>query len=121
MPKQDQKRPGITWPLAAAAIAITLGLAGMSVALAFAGWKPESIVGFVIALGSGLGAVLGVVGKMMIINADQSERIEEIAENTNGNLRRIIQTEVRSAIGQSVTTAVQSAYGTGRDHEASGQ
>jgi hypothetical protein len=82
----NQKRPSVSWPVALAAVAIVLGLAGMSVALAFAGWKPESITGFVMALGTGLGSILAVVGRMLSVNADQTQALAEIHESTNGKL-----------------------------------
>lgn len=116
------KRPSVSPTVATAAVLIVLGMAGMAVLLARAGWKPESITGFVTALALGLGSLLAVVAKMLGINADQSEQLAEIHENTNGRLDARIQAAVEKAVTNrlqpAVKAAVHEAYGAGRDDEA---
>jgi hypothetical protein len=111
-------RPAVSGPLAVAVCVLVLGLAGAVVALAFAGWSPEAIIGFTAASGAGLASVLAVVGRMLTITADQTQTLSEIHDHTNGELRALIQREVRTAIGQTVAKAVKEAYGAGRDEEA---
>ena len=93
------------WTAIAGAI-VVLGIFGMAMGLAFAGWSPESIIGLVSGLTAVAGALLPVVYKTLIETNKQTDVLHEIAENTNGKLRAIIRSEVRSAINTPVSPDV---------------
>lgn len=90
---------------------VVMATMGMVVGLAFAGWKPESITALAIGVGAPLATLIGVVAKVLGINAEQSKTINEIAENVNGNLTARIRREFNSILNdREVSAARRAAY-----------
>ena len=74
--------------------AIVLGLLAAGVALAYAGWKPEAIGGLLTAIGTVAGALLVVLPKL----AGLQEKVDQVAQQTNGALRSHITDTVRTEL-----------------------
>lgn len=79
-------------------VVLVLGLFGMAVALAFAGWKMESIIGLTGGLGTVAGVLLAALSKLGTI----SNKVDQVAHQTNGVLRQTVaqeaSTQVRAAL-----------------------
>jgi Na+-transporting methylmalonyl-CoA/oxaloacetate decarboxylase gamma subunit len=76
-------------------------LFGMIVALAFAGWKPESITGMFLGLATLLAAVTAAVRKAEVVEAktdQQSESLATIERQTDGELKAAIAEAVAEGI-----------------------
>lgn len=93
------------WTMIAAAI-IAIGICGMAVGLAFAGWETGSILGLVTGLAATAGGLLPVAYKTLLQTNKQTDVLHEIAENTNGRLRALIRSEVAAAINGSKSSQV---------------
>jgi hypothetical protein len=89
------------------AVAIVIGLLVAAVALAYAGWKSESIVGLLTAIGTLSTGLL--VGVARLVSVEQ--KVDQVARQTNGALRdhvtETVRTELRAALadqlGQPIT------------------
>lgn len=109
-------------PTAIVASVGILGAVGLVVALIFAGWSSEAIIGFgTLALGLVAGQATAA-RKAATIEAKtdhQTEQLTTIASQTDGELRQAIADAVADGIERSTRYAAQ-AYGRGRDDEAAG-
>lgn len=90
-------------PQAAVAIAGIVAVAGMLVALILAGWSPEAIVGFVVAIAGVAAGQFMNTRKAAEIDAKtdvQTEKIDTIVEQTNGQMRAAISEAVQDGIAK---------------------
>lgn len=84
----------VTWVVAAAAI-VLLGLFGAGVALAYAGWKPESIAGLLTAVGTVGAGLLVALGKLL---TDINRKVEQVVHQTNGAQRTMVEDVLRAEL-----------------------
>lgn len=88
------------WPIVLAILFVVLGLLGAAVALAYAGWSQESIIGLLLGLGTIAGTTLPLIGKILSDTHAQTETINEIHDNTNGKLRAAVEAAVTKALDE---------------------
>lgn len=84
--------------LLVAVVVVVLGLLGSGVALAYAGWSPESITGLLLGLGTVAGTILPLVAKVLTETRQQTKTLDEVKESTNGRMHQTIDTAVQAAI-----------------------
>lgn len=89
-------------------VVVVLGLFGAGVALAYAGWKPESIIGVCTGLGTVAITLLVALGKLGNVQERAADRVEQVAQQTNGALREHISTEIRTALSEHLGEPVNS-------------
>lgn len=76
-----------SWPQAAVVIAGVVALAGLTGALALAGWSPEAISGFVLAIAGILAGQYVQARKTSEVSAktdEQTELLHTVVSQTNG-------------------------------------
>lgn len=79
-------------------VAIVIGLLVAGVALAYAGWKSESIIGLLTAIGTLSTGLLVTVARLVSVE----QKVDQVARQTNGALRdhvtETVRTELRAAL-----------------------
>jgi len=81
--------------VAFAAVILLLGLFGAGVALAYAGWRPESIVGLLTAVGTVGAGLLVALGKLL---GDLNRKVDQVVHNTNGAQRAMMSEVIRAEL-----------------------
>jgi uncharacterized transporter YbjL len=104
-PDQQARYSGPPWPVALCAALVVAGLLAAGVVLAEAGWDSGQIIGMLTGFVTVAGGILAALGKLMADHRtlvdkqdDQSATLNQIAWNTNGNLKRLINEAVASAL-----------------------
>lgn len=81
-------------------VAIVIGLLVAGVALAYAGWKSESIIGLLTAIGTLSTGLLVTVARLVSVE----QKVDQVARQTNGALRdhvtETVRTELRAALAE---------------------
>lgn len=92
------------WAVAVSSGVVLLGLLAAGVVLALSGRSEAEIVGLLMGLATVAGVILPLVGKLigehrqlMIKQDQQTQILQQVAWNTNGNLQRIINQAVAHA------------------------
>lgn len=97
-------RRAFPWPVLVAAVVVVLGLLAAGVTLTLAGQDQGQILGLLAGLATVAGVLLGVFERLFsqqqALDAKQdkqTEILQQVKWNTNGNLQRIIDAAVASA------------------------
>jgi hypothetical protein len=101
----ESNRGPIPWPVAVGALVVIVGLLAVGVVLSLAGQSETQIIGLLMGLATVAGVLLTAFGKLitdhrsLIVKQDkQTEILEQVKWNTNGNLQRIINQAVSQAM-----------------------
>lgn len=82
-------------------VVLVLGLLASGTALAFAGWKPEGIIGLLSGLGTVAAGLLVALGKLASLGdrvAEVDHKVEQVKDQTNGDLERTVGVQVRKEV-----------------------
>jgi hypothetical protein len=110
-------------PTAIVASVGILAVAGLAGFLVSAGWSSGAIIGFATLALALFGGQAINARKTATIEAktdDQSSTLEQIAKQTNGDMRKAISDAVADGIEKASRFNTDKAYGQGRDDEAAG-